>query len=60
MQATYEPTCKPRFYKLNPHQHVLLTSCMSSEMNGEQGAINVIPPKPNRKLPADFDSKTYS
>ena len=25
----------------------------------EQGAIDVIPPKANRKLPADFDAEIY-
>jgi transposase len=49
--------------KLQPGQHVLADKAYDADwirdMIWEQGAIDVIPPKANRKLPAEFDAVLY-
>lgn len=48
---------------LQPGQHVLADKAYDAdwirEMIWEQGAIDVIPSKSNRKLPKDFDAELY-
>ena len=62
-QAHDAPPCKTLLDNLQPGQHVLADKAYDAdwirEMIWEQGAIDVIPPKANRKLPADFDAELY-
>ena len=48
---------------MQPGQHVLADKAYDvdwiREMIWEQGAIDVIPPKANRRLPKDFDAEIY-
>ena len=62
-QAHDAPPCKTLLDKLQPGQHVLADKAYDADwirgMIWEQGAIDVIPPKSNRKLPAEFDAEIY-
>ena len=62
-QAHDAPPCKMLLNKLQPGQHVLADKAYDADwirdMIWEQGAIDVIPPKANRKLPAEFDAVLY-
>ena len=62
-QAHDAPPCKQLLDKLQPGQHVLADKAYDADwirdMIWEQGAIDVIPPKANRKLPAYFDAELY-
>jgi transposase len=57
------PPCKTLLGNLQPCQHVLADKAYDADwirdMIWEHGAIDVIPPKPNRKLPAEFDAELY-
>ena len=63
-QADDAPPCKQRLDSLQPGQFGLADkACDASrirEMIREQDAIDVIPPKANRKRPADFDAELYN
>ena len=56
-QAHDAPPCKTLLDNLQPGQHVLADKAYDAEwirdMIWEQGAIDVIPPKANRKLPTE-------
>ena len=62
-QAHDAPVCKLLLTGLQPGQTVLADKAYDAdwirEMIWEQGAIDVIPPKANRKLPAKFDADLY-
>lgn len=62
-QAHDAPPCKTLLDNLQPGQHVLADKAYDADwirdMIWEQGAIDVIPPKANRKLPAEFDAELY-
>ncbi|WP_420587546.1 IS5 family transposase [Marivita sp.] len=62
-QAHDAPPCKALLDNLQPGQHVLADKAYDADwirdMIWEQGAIDVIPPKANRKLPAEFDAEIY-
>ena len=62
-QAHDAPPCKTLLDNLQPGQHVLADKAYDADwirdMIWEQGAIDVIPPKANRKLPAEFDAEIY-
>lgn len=62
-QAHDAPPCKTLLDNLQPGQHVLADKAYDADwirdMIWEQGAIDVIPPKVNRKLPAEFDPEIY-
>ena len=62
-QAHDAPPCKTRLDNLQPGQHVLADKAYEAdwirELNWEQGAVELIPPKANRKLPAAFDAEIY-
>ena len=57
------PPCEQLLDGLQPGQHVLADKAYDADwirkMIWEQGAIDVIPPKSNRKLPAAFDAEIY-
>ena len=57
------PPCKTLLENLQPGQHVLADQAYDADwircMICEQGATCVIPPKANRKLPAEFDTEIY-
>jgi hypothetical protein len=57
------PPCKTLLDNLQPGQYVLADKAYDSDRIGgmiwEQGAIDVIPPQANRKLPTDFDAELY-
>lgn len=62
-QAHDAPPCKRLLDALQPGQHVLADKAYDAdwirEMIWEQGAIDVIPSKSNRKMPKDFDAELY-
>ena len=62
-QAYDAPRCKRLPDALQPGQYVLADKANDAdwihEMIWEQGAIDVIPSKSNRKCPKDFDAKIY-
>ena len=62
-QAHDAPPCARLLDGLQPGQCVLADKAYDAnwihEMIREQGAIDVIPPKSNRKLPAEFDAEIY-
>ena len=62
-QAHDAPPCKRLLDRLQPGQHVLADKAYDAHwiraMIWEQGAIDVIPAKANRKLPAEFDAEIY-
>ena len=62
-QAHDAPPCKTLLDNLQPGQHVLADKAYDADwiraLIWEQGAIDVIPPKTNRKLPAEFDAEIY-
>ena len=62
-QAHDAPPCATLLDRLQPGQYVLADKACDAdwirEMIWEQGAIDVIPPKANRKLPAGFDAEIY-
>jgi transposase len=62
-QAHDAPPCKQLLDNLQPGQYVLADKAYDADwirdMIWEQGAIAVIPPKANRKLPAEFDAALY-
>ena len=62
-QAHDAPPCKTLLNNLQPGQHVLADKAYDADwirdLIWEQGAIDVIPPKANRKLPAEFDAEIY-
>ena len=62
-QAHDAPPCKTLLDNLQPGQHVLADKAYDAdwirELIWEQGAVDVIPPKANRKLPAEFDAEIY-
>lgn len=61
-QAHDAPPCKRLLNALQPGQYVLADKAYHAdwirEMIWEQGAIDVIPPRSNRKLPKDFDRES--
>src|SRR6056297_1098516 len=61
-QAHDAPPCKTLLDNLQPGQHVLADKAYDADwirdMIWEQGAIDVIPPKANRKLPTEFDPQS--
>ena len=62
-QAHDAPPCKRLLDRLQPGQHVLADKAYDADwiraMIWEQGAIDVIPAKANRKLPAEFNAEIY-
>ena len=62
-QAHDAPPCKRLLDALQPGQRVLADKAYDADwirdMIWEQGAIEVIPSKANRKLPAEFDADLY-
>jgi transposase len=62
-QAHDAPPCKHLLDALQPGQYVLADTAYDAdwirEMIWEQGAIDVIASKSNRKLPKDFDAEIY-
>ncbi|WP_162798294.1 IS5 family transposase [Sulfitobacter sp. SK011] len=62
-QAHDAPPCKHLLDALQPGQYVQADKAYDAdwirEMIWEQGAIDVIPSKSNRKLPKDFDAEIY-
>jgi transposase len=62
-QAHDAPPCKQLLDNLQPGQYVLADKAYDAnwirDMIWEKGAIAVIPPKANRKLPAEFDAALY-
>jgi death-on-curing family protein len=62
-QAHHAPPCKTLLNNLKPGKYVLADKAYDADwirqMIWEQGAIDVIPPKANRKLPAEFDAEIY-
>ena len=62
-QAHDAPPCARLLDGLQPGQYLLADKAYDAnwirEMIWEQGAIDVIPPKSNRKLPAEFDAEIY-
>ena len=62
-QAHDAPVCRVLLTALQPGQYVLADKAYDAdwirEMIWEQGAIDVIPSKSNRKLPKDFDAELY-
>ena len=62
-QAHDAPLCKALPIGLQPGQAVLADKAYDAdwirEMILEQGAVDVIPPKPSRKLPKDFGQELY-
>ena len=57
------PACRVLLTQLQPGQSVLADKAYDAdwirELIWEQGAIAVIPSKPNRKLPKEFDADLY-
>ena len=57
------PPCKTLLDTLQPGQHVLTDKAHDADwirdMIWQQGAIDVIPPKANRKLPAEVDAEMH-
>ena len=62
-QAHDAPPCKTLLANLQPGQHVRADKAYDADWIREliwgQGAVDVIPPKDNRKLPAEFDAEIY-
>ena len=62
-QAYDAPPCKTLLGNLQSGQHVLADKAFDADwiraLIWEQGVIDVIPPKANRKLPAEFDTEFY-
>ena len=62
-EAHDAPICKTLLDRLQPGQYVLADKAYDADwirkMIWEQGAIDVIPSKSNRKLPKDFDAEIY-
>ena len=57
------PVCRLLLDQLQPGQSVLADKAYDAdwirELIWEQGAIDVIPSKSNRKIPKEFDAETY-
>ena len=62
-QAHDAPSCKRLLDSLQPGQYVLADKAYNADwiriMIWEQGAIDVIPSRTNRRLPAEFDAAIY-
>ena len=62
-EAHVAPLCNTLLNNLQPGQHVLADKKYDADwmrdMIWEQGAIDVIPPKANRKLPVEFGVELY-
>ncbi|AEI96531.1 putative insertion element IS3 family (plasmid) [Roseobacter litoralis Och 149] len=62
-EAHDAPPCETLLNNLQPDQHVLADKAYDADwirgLIWEQGAIDVIPPKSNCKLPAEFDAEIY-
>ena len=62
-QAHDAPPCERLLDALQPGQWVLADKAYDADwiraMIWEQGALDVIPPKSNRKLPSTFDAELY-
>ena len=62
-QAHDAPICEALLTGLQPSQSVLADKAYDAnwirKMIWEQGAIDVIPPKSNRKIPKEFDKELY-
>jgi len=62
-QAHDAPLCERLLDSLQPGQYVLADKAYDADwsraMLREQDAIDVIPPKANRKSPAEFDAEIY-
>ena len=62
-QAHDAPPCEQLLDSLQPAQYVLDDKAYDAdwipETIWEQGAVDVIPSKANRKLPAEFDAEIY-